>query len=248
MYTKKLVDLNDQDKSNLRNLQEIDNLENFPIPLCFFNLTDNNVITSISCHKKLSESKINSIVLDLYFFRPPGIKRIDQKETNVTINKEKIGNNEKIRETNGGICDIDNPIGSFCTTDMNTTKDSKGNLIAYDEVAFTKITKDEDNYYIKTKITNLMDKTNNNISELNPEKYNETLNKLYPHLNDYLKNFEQFSLENFKELYNVSKGLLNEVQTKRRLYQTGQVIEKKRIYFIFLIMEELKLKFPSKII
>ena len=230
---KKLVDLNDQDKSNLRNLQEIDNLENFPIPLCFFNLTDNNVITSISCHKKLSESKINSIVLDLYFFRPPGIKRIDQKETNVTINKEKIGNNEKIRETNGGICDIDNPIGSFCTTDMNTTKDSKGNLIAYDEVAFTKITKDEDNYYIKTKITNLMDKTNNNISELNPEKYNETLNKLYPHLKDYLKNFEQFSLENFKELYNVSKGLLNEVQAKRRLKQTGQVIEKKKNLFHF---------------
>ena len=57
----KLIDLNEQDNSNIRNLKEIDNFENFPIPLCFFNLTDNNVINSISCHKKLNESKVNSI-------------------------------------------------------------------------------------------------------------------------------------------------------------------------------------------
>ena len=75
----KLIDLNEQDNSNIRNLKEIDNFENFPIPLCFFNLTDNNVINSISCHKKLNESKVNSIVLDLYFFRPPGIKRMDKE-------------------------------------------------------------------------------------------------------------------------------------------------------------------------
>ena len=41
---KKLFDLNDQDISSSRNLQEIDNLENYHIPLCFFNLTNNNVI------------------------------------------------------------------------------------------------------------------------------------------------------------------------------------------------------------
>ena len=47
---KKLVDLNDQDYSHVRNLDEIDSFENFPLPLCLFNLTDNNVITSITCH------------------------------------------------------------------------------------------------------------------------------------------------------------------------------------------------------
>ena len=46
----KLVDLNEQDNSNTRNLKEINNFDNFSIPLCFFNLTDNNVINSISCH------------------------------------------------------------------------------------------------------------------------------------------------------------------------------------------------------
>ena len=134
------------------NAEQIDNLENFPIPLCFFNITDNNVITSISCHKNISESKVNSIVLDLYFYRPPGTKRIDPKKSNITINVQKVGDNDLIRETNGGICDIYNPIGSFCTTDMNTTKDSEGNLISYDEYTFTNITTDNNNFYIKKNI------------------------------------------------------------------------------------------------
>jgi hypothetical protein len=81
----KKVDLIEQDPSRVRNLEQKNDLENFPIPLCFFNLTDNNVITSISCHKYLSEEKINSIVLDLYFFRPSGILRLDKESRNITI-------------------------------------------------------------------------------------------------------------------------------------------------------------------
>ena len=61
----KLVDLLDQDYSHVRSLEEGESLEDFPLSLCFFNLTDNNVITSIACHKNISESKVNSIVLDL---------------------------------------------------------------------------------------------------------------------------------------------------------------------------------------
>ena len=231
---KKLVDLNDQNKSGLRNLKPIDNLENFPIPLCFFNITDNNVITSISCHKNISESKVNSIVLDLYFYRPPGIKRIDTNKTNVTLISEKVGDKYFIRETNGGICDIYNPIGSFCTTDMNTTKDSEGNLISYDEFTFTNITTDENNFYIKKKYTNLLDKTSY-LSQINPEKYNETLNKIYPNLKDYLKNYEHFSIENFNQLYNISKGLPEEKKEKRRrrLFKEDSVIENKQNLFSF---------------
>ena len=219
-----LVDLNMKDKSTLRNLKEIDTLEDFPIPLCFFNLTDNNVITSISCHKNISESKVNKIVLDLYFYRPPGIKRLSERSK---INSEKLGNNTVIRETNDGICDIYNPIESTCTTDMNTTKDSEGNLISYDEYTYTRIPTDKDNYYIKKKYTYLTDKTGYS-PELNPEKYNETLNKIYPHLKNYLKTYEQFSRENFCELYNVSKGLpdIKEQNRRRRLNQQGSVIEK----------------------
>ena len=229
---KKLVDLTDLDNSNLRNTQEIDSLENFPIPLCFFNITENNVITSIACHKKLNESKINSIILDLYFYRPPGIKRINEKEANITIVGEKTENYEIIKETNGGICDIDDPIGSFCTTEMKTTKDLDSNLVAYDEKAFTNITKDENNYYIKNKITQLIDKTSY-LSEFDSEKYNETLYKLYPNLEDYLKYYEQFSLENFKDLYNVSKGIKDESQSKRRLSKEKQAIVEKRKFFDF---------------
>ena len=229
---RKLVDLNNQDYSHVRKLQQVDNLENFPLPLCFFNLTDNNVFTSISCHKKLSEAKVNSIVLDLYFFRPPGIKRMEQKEGNITITKSKKGDNEIIRETNGGICDIESAFNSFCTTDMNTTKDSEGNLIAYDEEAFTKITNNKYNYYIKKKYTHLIDKTIY-LERISPEKYNETINKLYPALKDHLKNHEQFSQENFKELYSITKGIDNNEDSKRYLSQEGDIFGKEEDLFYY---------------
>ena len=178
----------------------------------------------------MSESKVNSIVLDLYFFRPPGIKRFDQKEGNITITKSKKGDNDLIRETNGGICDIESAFNSFCTTDMNTTKDSQGNLIAYDEEAFTNITNNKYNYYIKKKYTHLIDKTSYLENKYKPEKYNETINKLYPVLKDYLKNHEQFSQENFKELYSITKGKDINKYSKRNLVEDNR----KRSRFIFL--------------
>ena len=213
---KKLVDLNDQDYSNVGQLKKIEILENIPLPICIFNMTDNNIILSIACHKNISKSRVNSIVQDLYFFRPPGIKRIDKKTGNITITQKTEGDYEYIRETNGGICDVENSIGTFCTTDMNTTKDKNGNLIAYDELAFSNITTNEDNYYIKNKITSLSDKTEF-IKELNPNKYNRTLYKIIPILKEYMEVHEQFSSENFKELYYVSKGLTNLLDEKRSL-------------------------------
>ena len=213
---KKLVDLNDQDYSSVGKLNKIEILENIPLPLCIFNMTDNNVILSIACHKNISKSRVSSIVQDLYFFRPPGIKRIDKKKGNITITHKTEGDYEYIRETNGGICDVENSIGTFCTTDMNTTKDKNGNLIAYDELAFSNITTNEDNYYIKNKITSLSDKTIF-IKELNPNKYNKTLYKILPILKEYMIVHEQFSSENFKELYYVSKGLTNLLDEKRSL-------------------------------
>ena len=218
---RKLVDLNDQDYSNVRRLNKIEILENIPLPICIFNMTDNNVILSITCHKDLPNSRVSSIVLDLYFFRPPGIKRIDKNAGNITITQRTEGDYEYIRETNGGICDVENSIGTFCSTDMNTTKDKNGNLIAYDELAFSNITTNEDKYYIKSKMTSLSDKTQF-IKELNPIKYNKTLHEILPHLKEYMKVYEQFSSDNFKELYYHSKGLTNLINEKRRLNEEAQ--------------------------
>ena len=223
---RKLVDLNDQDYSHVRRLGVIDDLSNFPLPICLFNMTDNNVITSISCHRNLTQNKINSIVLDLYFFRPPGIKRNGQKEANISITVNQVGDNIIIRETNGGICGVENALGSLCTTDFNTTKDKEGNLISYYERAFTNITKDENNYFVKTKQTQLLDKTNT--SELNPEKYKMTFDRLYSKLKDYMKDYIYFSLDQFKELYNISKGIKkeNEDSSLRNLEDSKPVIKK----------------------
>jgi len=57
---KKLVDLTGTTRRNLektRKLEEKNDLKDFPIPICLFNLTNNDVITSISCHEKFSEQK-----------------------------------------------------------------------------------------------------------------------------------------------------------------------------------------------
>ena len=103
--------------------------KDIPVPLCLFNITDNDVITSLTCPETLQISIKQNMILDLYFFRPPAIKRPDKEKGNITITKWIENNKHIIRETNGGICDIPDSFNSFCTTDMNTTTDQKGNLL-----------------------------------------------------------------------------------------------------------------------
>ena len=220
------MDLTEHNHLNLRNLQELDNLNNIPIPLCLFNLTDNNVITSMTCPESLSDSKKQYMILDLYFFRPPAIKRLD-KEVKLGITEEKNSNRKYIREKNKGICDVHNSVFSFCTTEMNTTTDLNNNLLAYDEIAFENITMDSNNTYIKNKTTNLIDITSEFKSD--PEKYNDTLNKFLSKLNPYMKYHEHFSREQFKELYSISKGL--PINQRRRNEEKKQYIINNLKYF-----------------
>ena len=64
-----LVDLTiEPKKDNSRNLEDTDKMKDSPIALCFFNITDNHIITSIACHESFPEWQKNQILLDLYFF------------------------------------------------------------------------------------------------------------------------------------------------------------------------------------
>ena len=130
-------------------------LKDIPLPICLFNMTDNNVITLLTCHKLITEHKKRMIALDLYFFRPPEIKRLNKEDWNITINYININDNKQIiNEKNGGICDIENSFNSFWTTDKNVAIDSKFNILEYDEVVIMKIKKDNNNSYNKNKIQN----------------------------------------------------------------------------------------------
>lgn len=154
-----MIDLTEATKRNLRTLENIPDLKDIPLPLCLFNITDNDVITSMLCPPALYKNIRQNMILDLYFFRPPAIKRPDKEANNVTITKETKDGKQFIRETNGGICDVPDSFESFCTTEMNTTTDLDGNILTYDEIAFTHIFHDPNNSYIKNKITNLKDET-----------------------------------------------------------------------------------------
>ena len=211
--------------NNLRHLDEIEDLKDIPVPICLFNLTDNDVITSMTCPKTLQNNIKQNMILDLYFFRPPAIKRPDKDKGNITITKWKENNKQYIRETNGGMCDIVDSFNSFCTTDMNTTSDSNGNILSYDEVAFTNITDDENNYYIKNKITKLIDQTEK-LDKIEPSLFEQGLNKLLSKLKPYMLFKEEFSTENFKELYKVSKNITDDEPKFRNLNSQKKIIIK----------------------
>ena len=203
-----LVDLTLEPKKeiNKKIMEDSDKMKDNPIALCFFNITDNHIITSIACHESFPEWQKNQILLDLYFFRPPASKRIDKHGDNITLIKtlDEKTNKTFIREINGGLCNIYNNIGSLCTTDMNTTLDSDKNLISYDEEAITTINYDENNSYKKIKVTNLID-VSQNIKEKDVKNYKKSLDVLLPLIQPFLFIDEQFSNEDFadfKERYN----------------------------------------------
>ena len=199
------------DIKELQSLKQSD-LKDIAFPLCIFNITDNDVITSIKCPESMSDGKIKGIVLDLYFFRPPAIQRPDKQKNNVTIDKQNLENNQTfIIERNGGQCDLENPFNSFCTTEMNTTIDDEGNLISYDEIAFIEVKNDELNSYKKNKLTNLIDITSQTES-LNKTEFKSKLELLLSKFEPYMKYQELFSMEQFAELYDASNGIY-----KRRL-------------------------------
>ena len=216
---KKMIELknikSDDVENSLRHLDEKTDLKDLPIPLCLFNLTDNDVITSITCPKNLQKNIIQNMILDMYFFRPPAIKR-DKIKTNVTINKWKENDTYYIREINGGICDVSDPFNSFCTTDMNTTLDLEGNLLTYDEVATTYIINDINNSFYKIKTTNLRDNSKD-VENVNKTTYEQFLNKLISILSPNMIYKEEFSTEEFKKLYQYSKNITNKKDSNRNL-------------------------------
>ena len=219
---KKMIDITkvkkDDIKNSLRYLDEIPDFKDLPVPLCLFNLTDNDVIMSMTCPEKLQTSIKQNMILDLYFFRPPAIKRPDKEGGNITLDKWEEGGKYYIREKNGGICDIPNAFNSFCTTEMNTSVNMNGTLLTYDEEAVTNIIRDDENSYYKIKTTNLYDKSEE-YEKVDKESYEEVLNNIISKLNPYMVYKEEFSDEEFKVLYKLSKNLttLDNENSKRNL-------------------------------
>ena len=211
-----IIDLTLESK-NLHFLNS-EEFKDIPIPLCIFNITDNNIITTLKCPNSLPENKRNEIILDLYFFRPPAAERIDKDGDNITLSKNITENYTIISETNGGVCNIYNNLGSLCTTNMNTTLDKEGNLLSYNERAFTFINYDENNSYTKDKITNLID-VSENIKKKDIENYEKSLNDILILINPYMKEETQFNKSEYEDLYKVSISKKNKNSTFNQNYE-----------------------------
>ena len=173
------------------------------------------------------------MILDLYFFRPPAIKRPDKIGGNITINKWKEGDKFYIRELNGGICAITHSFNSLCTTDMNTTTDINGTLLTYDEEAVTYITNDDKNSFYKNKITNLKDNSNE-LTNIDKISYEEVLTKMVSKLSPYMIYKEEFSDEEFKTLYNLSKNKTDKKDSQRNLNDDISNQSDEIVFMIFI--------------
>ena len=250
---KEMVDLTKikQDATKMRILEDNINFENASLATCLFNITDNDFITSITCHEKYPDIKKNEMLLDLYFFRAPAIERKNKTKDNITIsiNEDKNKNRKYIRETNGGLCKIHNNWGSLCTTDMNITTDLENNLISYDELAVTNIIYDGNNTFTKTKKSNLLDHSAN-ITNEDAENYKKNYQKLIEKMKPYMKEDVQFSKEKFDELYDLVKKNAsedengNETNNHRRLstYDAIQYIKQKDLFHMDSLGVEINIK------
>ena len=207
---KEMINLTKEKKTS-RILEENKESENITLALCLFNITDNDFITSITCHENLPDMKKNEILLDLYFFRSPAIERKDKVRNNITITikNDTLKNRRYIREKNGGLCNIHNNWGSLCTTDMNITTDLEGNLLNYNEEAITNIVYDKNNSFTKNKKSVLKDHSAN-ITKEEKEKYKKSLNEILEKMKPHMKEDVQFPREKFKELYDLVKNPKNE--------------------------------------
>ena len=213
---KKFVDLMNTDNKNLRYLDQINDLKDIPVPLCLFDITDTNIITSISCPESLPENIKNDIISYLNYFRPiasSSSNKID--EFNMTAN-----NGVKyIQRNSKGLCDTDNMnnSNSFCQVDMNITKDSNGNLLLHEETIFMNISSDIKNKLISKITTKLTDETSK-IKSLNPDKYKKILNDFLSKLNPYLKYEEKSSMK-------VSNKNKKKLQINRANFSTIRKLE-----------------------
>ena len=249
---KEMVDLSKikEDSTKKRILEDNISFENASLATCLFNITDNDFITSITCHEKYPEIKKNEMLLDLYFYRAPAIERKNKTKDNITLTftEDQKKNRKYIRETNGGLCKIHNNWGSLCTTDMNITTDLDGNLLAYDELAITNIVYDGNNSFTKTKKSHLVDHSAN-ITNDDAVKYKKHYEKLLEKIKPYMKEDVQFPREKFSELYNLVKKNSSDqdekkgANTNRRLSSADaiQYIKQKELFHLDSLGVEINL-------
>ena len=244
-----------EDPAKVRMLDDSVDFKNIPLATCLFNITDNDFITSITCHKDFPDMKKNEMLLDLYFFRSPAIERKNKTRDNITIsiNEDTKNNRRYIREQNGGLCNIHNNWGSLCTTDMNITSDLEGNLLSYDEVAITNIVYDEKNSFTKNKVSNLVDHSEK-ITKEDAAIYRKNLENLLAKMKPYMEEDVQFPKEKFAELYDLVKNKnqdedseeINEESTSKRRRLTAadaiQYIREKEIFHVDSLGVEVNLK------
>ena len=166
---------------------------------------------------------------------------MNKEESNITISYTNLDNNKTlIRETNGGICDIEHSYNSFCITDLNITVDSQSNLLEYNEVTYMVFK--TDNSFEKNKITKLINETNK-MRSFNYEKYEQSLNKLLPKLEPHFKTNILFSKKDYEEENITSKEGIENLKRKlkfRKLNKNGIIITEEKNLFNYHSIEELK--------
>ena len=90
----KYLDLSENNKNNLRNVEQEPNIEDLTIPMCLIEHTDSNIILSINCPKNIEENFKSLIEEAFKCIKPETIKGEEKDKTlsdiTVETKEEKI--------------------------------------------------------------------------------------------------------------------------------------------------------------
>ena len=192
---KKYIDLSENNKNNLRNIEQEINIEELTIPVCLIEHTDSNIILSISCPYNLEDNIKNLIKLAFKCIKPESIKGAVQNktlaDTTIETNEDKIYINSFSK-----LCEDEKNIDKTCERHKIIITDKDGNFISSNQKLKTETSSLINEYEYDFK-----DITSENSENLNTINFKNNLNILLNLLQKHMKK-ESFEKNNNLRILN----------------------------------------------
>ena len=177
----KYLDLSEDTKRNLRNVEQEPNIEDLIIPICLIEHTDSNIILSINCPYNLEENLKNLIETAFKCIKPQTIKGAEEdktlSDTTIETKEEKI----EVNSFSMSCEDEEEEKDKTCESYKKIITDKDGNFISCNQKIKT------ETYFITKEYDyNFKDITSENSENLNNANFKSNLNTLLNALNNYM--------------------------------------------------------------
>ena len=219
----KYLDLSENNKKNLRNVEEEINIEELTIPICLIEHTDSNIILSINCPNNIEENFKSLLKFAFENIKPETIKGAEDNKNYADINVET--KEEKIYINSfSKLCEDEERDDKTCESQKKIITDKNGNFISSNHILKT-----ETNLNINECDYNFKDITLENSENLSTDNYKSNLNSFLNLLKNYMKKEKYDDMRRLEEpskevkrsrksylnksywVFNVNAGLSNDI-------------------------------------